>query len=372
MKSLWTGIERHGHGYRASVSCGRGRPAVRQHFPVETPPAKMQEWRADTKASLRLTRKQRASKGTFEADARRYLRAVTALTTYKTRAKDIERWIAVFGTRRRDTISAADIREQRDVWITTPRGYRKADDGTLEPYFYASSTINHWLRALSNLWTVLDGKRAPNPVREVPECIEPDARPRAISAELIDQIIDTVSDRGRPKKGEKNTSVALTKLRLRVLATTGLTYAQLGRLTRDDVDLKAGTMFVRRREKGKGAKPRCLPLLPDAIEAFTALDAAKGWGRFSGASVRKSFVLAMKKLGVTGPRVYDLRHSIGTQIFRATRSLKAVRDLLSHQSERTAARYALGGVDEVLAAHVADVSSHSVIPRGKSLQPQAK
>jgi integrase len=380
---VWTGVQKHGAGWRASVSRGRGRSPLQKHFPRETPPRVMQRWRADAKAQLRLTRKQRATKGSFAYDAARYLEAVKALTTYEARKRDIQRWVAIFGTRQRDSLTSAEIRAWRDRWMTEPRsehgwvgpGRPQAYDQRAK-HPYSASTINHWLRALSNLWTVLDGRRAPNPVRDVPEVTEPDALPRGRSYALIEQIIAAISDRGRPTKGQKNTTVALTKIRLRVLAYTGLTYAQLQRLTPADVDLEAGTMLVKRRSKGKGAKPRRLALLPQAVDAFRALDVAGGWGPFSGASVRKSFVLAYGKLRQADPslppmRVYDLRHSFGSLVFRATKSPHAVKHMLSHESVRTTERYTLEAVEDVLAAQLSSLpdalkSSQTIKPDGKS------
>lgn len=330
----------------------------------------MQDWRQDERAKLRITRKPRSTAGTFRYDALRYLKTVTALTSYRERKADIERWIGIFGDQFRDSITSADIRAVRDRWIDEPRG-RGKDDKPLPPY--SASTINHRLRALSNLWTVLDGRRAPNPVREVPEVPEPDALPRALSYDLIEQIIGKVSTRGRPTKGHKNTSISLTKIRLRVLAYTGLTYSQLGRLSPADVDLEAGSMLVGRRRKGKGARPRRLPLLPQAIDAFRALDAAKAWGSFSGASVRKTFVLAAKKVraelakdGVVLPliRPMDLRHSMGSLVFRATGSREAARELLQHESIRTTERYTLAAVSEVLQRQLAVTDAELV--RAKS------
>jgi integrase len=273
----------------------------------------MQEWRADEKAKLRLKRKQRAAKGTFEGDARAYLRAVQALTTFDNRQRDIMRWIRVFGTRPRDEITAAEVRVWRDRWLTEPRGFE--DTGRPLPP-YSASTVCKWLRALSNLWTVLDGRRSPNPVREVPEPVEPEALPRDLGFEAVEAILARVTDRGRPVKGEANLETkSKTLLRLRVMAYTGLTYAQLGRMQPEDVDLKGKTVLVRRREKGKGAEPRRLPLHAAAVAAFQAFSDTQCWGPFSGPSVRKTFILACQKARKAGYKIpagarpHDLRHT---------------------------------------------------------------
>jgi len=357
MKHDRQGVYRHGAGWRAVVSQGRGRTPRTRQFPLNTPMATMQSWREDERARLRLTRKARASMGTFEGDARAYLRAVQALTTHKTRVTDIERWIAIFGTRRRDTITSAEIRGWRDTWMKQPRAKDKPP--------YAASTINHWLRALSNLWTVLDGRRAPNPVRDVPEVTEPDPLPRALSYDTIDAILSRVTNRGRPVKGHSTKGTqSQTLARLRVVMFTGLTYAQLKLLTPADVDFAHGTVLVRSRAKGAGSKPQRLPLDPRAVDAFKVFDALRCWGHFSPPSIRKTFLVAAAKARKDGyavphdVRPYDLRHSWGTAIVAATGSLEAAKDLLSHRSTRTTRRYALAAADDLLRAQVAAVTQH--------------
>jgi integrase len=360
-----TGIHRHASGWRAVVSRGRGLAPIKRFFPGATPVATMQAWREDERAKLRLRRKARAISGTFEADATKYLRAVTSMTTYKTRKKDIELWIEIFGRTMREDITAADIRAVRERWIADPRGVD--DDGKPLPA-YAASTINHRLRALSNLWTVLDGRRAPNPVREVPEVQEPDALPRAIDYAIIEQVLEALPDRGQPPPRAPGTAkakrptVSKSKARLRVLAYTGLTYAQLGRMQPSDVDLDGAAMLVRRRAKGKGAKPNKLPLMPKAVEAFRALAAADAWGPFSSASIRKSFLRACARVRKTGValghvRPYDLRHSLGTLVTRATGSTKTAQLLLQHTTDETTLRYALDAVDEALQSQMAKVTA---------------
>lgn len=357
MKSERTGIYRHGAGWRAEVSLGRQHAKSMRHFPIETPFAEMQEWREDEKARARLTRKARATMGTFEHDARAYLRAVHALPSYNARKQDIERWMAIFGTRRRETITAVEIRGWRDTWMKQPRAPGKPP--------YAASTINHRLRALSNLWTVLDGRRAPNPVRDVPEVTEPDPLPRALSFETIEAIMDRMaivsrSPKGVPRQGTNSKTLA----RLRVIMFTGLTNKQLATLTPADVDLRIGTMLVRSRAKGTGSRPQRLPLHPMAVEAFRHFAAIDAWGPFSGASLRKNFRVAARKAREAGHpvpldvRPYDLRHSWGTAVVAATGSLEAAKDLLSHRSTRTTRRYVLASADALLRAQVDTVARH--------------
>ena len=64
----------------------------------------------------------------------------------------------------------------------------------------SASSVNHRLRAIANLWTVLDGRHAPNPARDVPELLEPDHPPRALSYPVLEAILAEWSDAGRWKR----------------------------------------------------------------------------------------------------------------------------------------------------------------------------
>ena len=47
-------------------------------------------------------------------------------------------------------------------------------------------------------------------------------------------------------------------------------------------------------------------------------------------------------------RLYDLRHSFGTELFRVTGNLALVAEMLDHSSLAMTKRYALGAVSDVL------------------------
>lgn len=51
--------------------------------------------------------------------------------------------------------------------------------------------------------------------------------PRALDYATIERILAAIPDRGRPERDKKRATFSASKLRLRVLAYTGLTYAQL-------------------------------------------------------------------------------------------------------------------------------------------------
>lgn len=360
------GIRRHGAGWQARVSvAGAGRSVAQ--FDLATSVETMAEWQEDERYRLRKAVRQtnpcaRAAPGSFAQDVTTYLAAIAAMPDLARRRKDLYLWVAEFGTRRRATITATEIRTVRDRWLTVgPKQiYRKRTrdipaqwDAVATPL--AGSTVNHRLRALSNLYRVLDASADPpkrNPVRAVPEADETPALPRMIPPEKIAALLAALPDRGRPTRGEKRPTISASKIRITVLTWTGLDPADLMTLDQGDVDLEAATMRPTGRDKGAGTDPVLLPLLPQAVEAFRAYDAAQLWKtRFSTSSLLKTFKRAATAAGLPpSVRVKDLRHSFGSQVFLLTGNRSLVGELLQHGDERTSRRYSLAAVNPVLTA----------------------
>ena len=69
---------------------------------------------------------------------------------------------------------------------------------------------------------------------------------------------------------------------------------------------------------------------------------------FSTSSAWMSFQRACAKLGLTGLRPYDLRHSFGTAVYAASGDLRATQQLLGHASRSTTDRYTLAAVPDRL------------------------
>ena len=334
---------------------GRGSPLrASRRFPLDALPSEIRAWREQARTELRA--QQPVPRSGFAKDAALYLAAITAMPSYRDRARDIGLWVAEFGDRPRATITAVEIRAIRDRWLTVgPRhvqhwvtdaatGKRLRRD-TLVAEPLRPATVNHRLRALENLYTVLDGRHAPNPVRAVPEVAEDEGPIRAIPPALIRAILAELGD-------------SPTKARLRVMAATGLPHATLGRLDAVDFDPVAKTLWVPGRRKGHGTRGRLMPLTSTAVAALKALAAWDAWGPFSRSALRKAWLRACRKAGVTVPlRVYDLRHSHAVLTLGATRDLRATQILLGHSTPRLTERYARAAVDPVLAAAAAKVDA---------------
>jgi len=358
------GVRRHGAGWQV-VAKVRGERSFEQ-FPLDTPLRELLEWQKDEKAALRTTLPTTKA-GTFAADARKYLAlsSVMAMPTYIEREQHIEEWIAIFGTRRRRSIKPLEIEQLRDHWFTTPRALH--DDGTVKVGPYSAAAVNKRLRALSNLWTKLDGRRAPNPVLEVDECEEPDPEARGLPYDVIETILAAIPDTaiGVKKDGTRTTGKGIprpskNKARLRVIAYTGIPHSTLKKLAPESLELfpvdqegaeTGGTVLLPPRRKGKKRRraqdkplPQRIPLIPQAAAAFREFDRLQCWGPFSNSSMWKAFQRACRSLGIEGLTPYDFRHSYLTVVYDETRDLRVTGQLGSHASERTTKRYTMAAV----------------------------
>lgn len=337
------GISRDASGF--SVRLQVAGVEVERRFPLATPIAKMRRWREDEIARRRaLWEAGRPLTGTFAADAATYLAAVQAMPSYASRQQEIGVWVAHFGERPRDTIQPVEIRTLRDRWLTVgPKLVQQRIRGERVwvpvPGPLSASSVNKRLRALSNLYRVLDGRHVRNVVREIPEAIEDERPPRDLPWSAVERLLDALPP-------------SQTQCRLRVIAWTGLAHTQLAALTPADVHLDAGTMFVRRRRKGRCLQTgRLVPLLPQAIDAFRAFAAADCWGTFSASSMWTTFQRAAAKVGLQGVRPYDLRHTFSTIVVLATGGdERLAQEMLGHVDIRTTRHYTRGALSAQTAA----------------------
>lgn len=364
------GFYRAPKGFRAWVRVSSRRDAfdmlVTKRFPRNTSLGDIRAWRTEMRSRLRQRLEQRrqtlaAIRGvpdTFHADAQRYLLSVTAMPTYKERCREIALWTELFGDRHRYSIAPHEIRTVRDRWLTVgPRRCWQKVNGVgqwgnvVAPL--SASTVNHRLRALSNLWTVLDGRHAPNPVRdEVPEVDEPADVPRALDYHTIRRILDAMSDQGRAPRGEKRRTYSLAKARARVMAWTGVTPKELALITPPDVRWDEALLVVPARRKGHGAPGRLVPLGPEAIAALRHFARLDAYGRFRARVVLRAWQQACRIVIGRTARLYDLRHSFITGVVRATGSMATAQLLAGHTDPRTTRRYATAAVLPLLRAGI--------------------
>jgi integrase len=367
-RPLPPGVRRHGAGLQATVKV-RGERAYEQ-FDLDAPTSQITNWQKDERARLRLETADRPRAGSLASDAKKYLNrpSVKNLTDYAQREQHITEWCAVLGGKRRRSGGwKVAIETQRDRWLTESRGTVEKDGQTITLPPYSPNSVNKRLRALSNLWTELDGRRASNPVIDVPECEEPDPEARGLPYEVIEAILGAIPDTaiGVKKDGTRTTGKGIprpskTKARLRVIGYTGLTHSQVKQLTPDRVTLfppdehgneTGGTVLLAPRRKGRKKRraqdkplPTLLPLMPLGAAAIREFDRLDCWGPFSNSSMWKAFQRACRQLGLEGLRPYDFRHSLLSAIYAETKDLRVTGELGSHRSERTTRRYTLAAV----------------------------
>jgi integrase len=119
----------------------------------------------------------------------------------------------------------------------------------------------------------------------------------------------------------------------------------LMQLTPDHWDKTRRLLHVPGTAKGRGTKPYTLPLSPAATAALKAMDTESAWGKFQSAVMALVWKRAVKRSHLPkGTVPYDLRHSFGTAVYRATGDLLATKELLGHASMKMTERYTRAAV----------------------------
>lgn len=305
-------------------------------FPAGTGLAHIKRWRQNERARVRFAAYLPSGANTLAEDVRDYLSQIQTMPTLRHRRDDLALWIAAFGpTRERKSITAGEIRATLETWRASG---------------YAASTCNHRRTALMHLWSVLDGKTAPNPARDVPRYYEDskDAPPRDLSQAAASLILDEMGD-------------TQTRARLELYRWTGWDPATIGRLAPLDIRWD-DAVRVKARRKGRGAAGAWLPILPQAWDALRAFRRLGCWGPFSTSSARISFrvaarnarraiALAYARRTVDRPAARalraelidvtpkQLRHTFGTLVADSTSDERAAQELLQHADIRQTRRY---------------------------------
>ena len=200
----------------------------------------MKQWQEDQRAELRR-QDMRPVRGTLADDIEQYLKLVEPrLVSFKDRQYDLRQWLQRFGHRHRHTLEPNELQTQLNEWRL----------GGL-----SAQTCNLRRTALSHLFTTSDGKRARNPVSEVPKFERPDPKPHALPYDVIRATFDTM----RPNA---------TKARLMLMAYAGFRPSEVMRACPEDVEpfLDLAEPFCYKRT-GKKGRPVMVPLPPEGVEA---------------------------------------------------------------------------------------------------------
>lgn len=351
-RALAANIFEDGSGRSVKVTVG-GRTLERR-FPAGTPLDQLETERDVLKGQQVAARP--PAPGTLRADVVAYLRTIDDDAKRKGQQILCAHWVAGYGHVSRSALTPLVIRQQLATW-------RRAGA--------AASSCNHRLSALRAVWRAVADPDEPNYPAQVKKLPEPSPEPRALSYDVIARILAAMPDRGRPTGAGKGTrpTVSLTKLRLTLMAYTGLPPAQIARIHPEtDIDWQTPALRVRPRRKGRGTREQWVPIIPQAVETLRALVTQKALpGAYSNDSVQASWHRACRVViaeqlaagetpiphrvledGTIRPtvRAYDLRHSFGTRALALSGDRAGVQRLLLHSDGRQTERYTLAAVGE--------------------------
>jgi len=337
-------------------------------FPADTPLEIMRAWREDQQFTARAIA---PSKGSLAADIDTYLTRIRAMPTYKQRAAHLALWAQALGRdRHRNTITAADIDAIMQEWLLTPTRPGKGQRGRPSAATgLTASTIRKRRTSLQCFYTAMNGKGNHNPVKGTtnPRAALPE--PRAIDYDLIEKVIAAMPERLSAKRGVIS-PISLAKVRVRVMAHTGLPPSLIKTILPTDINWQDGALRVRARHKGQGVEARTITLTANGLAALRLFHATNAYGHFTTEALNRSFKRGCRQVGLDASvRLYDLRHSFLTEVYRVTRDLATVARMGMHApGSPMTARYTQGVHDEVdrAAARALDAS---FIERGLSVRP---
>jgi integrase len=355
-------------GYSAVAKIGdrQREKRFRPSGDVDTDIRRMQRWQLRTRAELLGDRPTRPQADTLASDVPRFLATITAGTPRRDYEKLLAAWLATpLGERPRRDIRRRDVLTQIAAWEA---------DG------YSAATLNHRLRALRKLYDVLDGddEDAINPCAKIRKRSEPEPEARGTTYDIIEGILALIPDIGYTReRGQKRPTFNKSKIRLRVMAWTGLPPALIRQITADHIHWNEAELDVTPRRKGKGVKARRLPLLEEAVSALRDLAAADALGPYSNAApwntwdrAKRRYIAQLREsetdsrvvdelVRVIEPlRPYDLRHSFAAMVYEHSGGNRsAVSDLLMHAALQTSERYVKRAVAAVSRRALATVAA---------------
>ena len=320
------GIRITGGRYQAYVRVN-GRLKTKT-FPLGTMLVKMQHWREGARVALREGTYTNTTGTTLAVDAQRYLALVEGMTTFDDREYHIDQWVNALGHRPRASIQPFDIQQQLELWRKTG----SSDGGPLAP-----ATLNLRRTALQSLYTTLDGKHMPNPVRGVAPYREEELPLDLPTHDEAQRAIAALW----PRKYRPTKRPPLTQARLWVLYWTGWPSSTLKRVEPRHIDEARMTVLLHGRRKGGGTKPHERPVSPQAMAALKLLKKLGGLGDFDGPGLNHALKRGCD--AATPPvrhfRVYDLRHLFGTTLSRHSKDERGVSELMGHADPRQTRRY---------------------------------
>ncbi len=326
-ETIAEGIYKDKGGYECVVTVGSGktRRSKAKRFNRGTGMREMTDWQDRTLGLLRK-KAPKATTGTLAQWTRDYLKGKTSMPSFEARRADAEAWHPAFGERAPASLTKNELQQQMNTWHEAG---------------VAGSTLNHRKTALRAVLAEFLDEDAPNPTKGLTRYPEADVVPRALSPEVISEIIDAMP----PSK---------SRAMLKVMAATGHPPERQRKLVPLHVQLEQRRVFLVSRKKGKGTSGRWYALTTEGVKAYREFVDLHAWGGVTKEALYTCFLRgvaaanrarAKKNLPLLPPaRPYDLRHSFGTMAYaKSGGDFRAVAELLDCTVE-TALRYTMGAV----------------------------
>lgn len=317
-----------------------------KRYPKGTAIKTMRSWQKDTETELRKLQGTPVAvrRRTLAEDAEVYLAAIREEhRAWRDRARDLKQWLPRFGHRRRHTLKTAELDLQLRTWRNV--------DGL------SASSVNHRRDALSDLFRVLDGKDAPNPVKGCVWFAREKSAPKGIDRGRIARVLAAMDPNRK------------TRWRLALIHWTGMRPSQQGRLEGPDdfyLDDRAFEVVVDGAPRrvpavlvpsGKGGARVMFPLTPegeDAARHFIRVDAfwrppapkpdtapdRKPRATWSCPSAYKRIVEAAKHVEEAPFTVYQIKHSFASALLQSGTDVAVIQAMLGHADIKSTLVYA--------------------------------
>jgi len=222
----------------------------------------------------------------------------------------------------------------------------------------ARTTVSRKLSALRSFfhWLVKKKGLAMNPL----ELIHAPRLPRLVpDAPSVDEVVAVLEAAETSATGERDRAI------LELLYSTGIRLGELAALAEGDVDFAAGLVKV----CGKGRKERIVPVGEPALAALrtylarraraspaagtdprhTPLFTGRAGRRLSTRSIARVVARAAKASGIGRPlSPHKLRHGFATHLLDAGADLRAIQELLGHESLSTTQKYTTVSVSRLM------------------------
>ncbi len=343
-----TGLQRRGDKWRAVV---RVNGTLHVSPWGQEPMADLKTWRDDQVEKFGGTPE---AVGGLAEKVGEYLKRKASMPTIKQHTAHLALWVHELGANRPPlSVTSEEIDIILQDWLER----------------LSKGTVRKRRSALRSFYSKTYPKKL-NPVKGSanPKPPKPEAREipfAAIEAAIAAMPTYRDTKKGLPRRMNKS------KIRVRVMAYTGIPPGLLQTVTRHDLSLVAGTVRIVGREKGEGIEPRTLDLSDEALEAFKDFHTADCYGYFAIESCNRAFKRGARRAGLDPKSVhqYDLRHSFLSQVYRVTRDRSTVERLGLHaEGSVCSARYTKGANREVDAAAVAAFSASLALQRQQALK----